>query len=321
MILRIYDASNYIYAGYFGNRRGIVVNRGVREVEGMWCDNSFPAHGAIFLLKNIFDLSNENTISMAVFDRTPTIKRQMYYEMTGDEYGYKGTRENDPNVTENIKFQKKLAEALCRKADICVQAVDGYEADDIIHTLVNMYRDEYEHIYIHTKDSDLAYLVSDNVSIAQVGDKGKIINMENYEFTARSKITTEYNTVHLNKLIKGDTADNIPGIGPSWAKFINKYITLENVRELGDLNMCRDILRKAVKDNFESPNSHRVLPTFNLIVPLTVPYDSIDEYEHETNCKMIDRYFLSGFREEDDMWDCESLILQFLEIYNDLNIS
>lgn len=320
MILRIYDASNYIYAGYYGYRRNVTINRGVREINGIWSENSFPANGVVFLLKNVFENEDGNTTHMIVFDRSPTIKRKMYADMTGDAYGYKGNRDSEPSKVAEIKFQKQLTEACCRKAGLCVQAVEGYEADDVIHTLVGMYKNDYEHIYIHTKDSDLAYLVDDNVSIAKVGEQGKIINKENYSFTVKTGHNIDYNTVHLNKLIKGDSADNIPGIGKIWAKYINKYVNLDNVGTFGDLNICRDILRKVVTDQSEIPNSHRVIPTFNLIVPLTVPLDCIDDFEHEPEWNMIEYYFLNKFNQEVDKWDCELLVNEFLELYNDLDI-
>ena len=325
MELHIMDASAYLYQGIFGNKRGVAVSRGVREHEGMWEERAFPASGVAFLLKNIYALHKPDSTIMVVFDRTPTIKREMYKNAFGDEYGYKGNRETSGEIRKSIRFQKDFAEACCRKMDLWVQAADGYEADDVIYTIVNMYKDDYSHVYVHTRDSDLTFLVSENVSIAKCDELGKDIDIFNYAYTARSKCNTEYNTIHLNKLIKGDTADNIPGIGKEWAEYINKHISKETTPKLGDLNYARDVLRKAIKDNSFASNSHLVIPTFNILCPLVVPYEMIDDFEHEPNWEMLLSYFIHAgsihpeyFVQESDRWGCEQLIEEYLTKYEEM---
>lgn len=318
MDLVILDCSQYIYAGYYGNKRGFKVTRGVRQHEGEWIARDFEAHGAIFLFKEIQRLASSNNIIMPVFDRTPNIKRKMWKEIFGEDGdGYKGKRNPNPVEAAKIRFNKDFAEACCRKMGFSVQAAEDYEADDIIYTLVQMYHDDFAHIRIHNKDGDLFFLVDDVVSIEPVGDKGRYITVENYEYSVMNKETIVYNTIGLNRLLRTDSSDNIEGIGSWWADYISEYVTLDNVRSCGDLEVCREILRKVVKAHSESPNSERVLSTFNLMSPLLVPTDLIDDNEHRVNWTMLQSYYCDNLRPTSDNWGCEDIVEQFIERWED----
>lgn len=311
MNLQIFDCSNYIYAGC---RSNMVIARGIREDNGEFIRNAAPFGGVQFLLKNISLYSPDTNVIMPVFDKTPTIKRQMYADVFMDEYGYKGNRTPHKHK-EYIKEQKEFAEFLLRRAGYLVQSADGYEADDIIYTLCKIYKDDFEHIYIHTRDSDLSFLVSDNVEIAKVGELGKVINMDNYfECAGKKGSTTFYNTIHIKKLYEGDSADNIPGVGFDWAPRVDVLLERDDFRKLGDLNFARDILRKAVKQYPNAVNAHRILSTFNIICPLDVPMDLIDDSEQDIDQFMV-QYFKSGFNKELDSWGIEGEIEEYIEQY------
>lgn len=310
MELHILDTSNYIYAGAFGK---LYISRGVRQSGGEYEANEAPIGGVRFLLKNVFSFPTDAVV-MPVFDRTPTIKREMYADLYGDQFGYKGTR---PTKTVDITYQKEYAEWILRDLGYPVQAIDGYEADDVIYSLVQYYKDDFEHIYIHTRDSDLSFLVSDKVSIAQVGTLGKVIDMNNYTSVADKTGYCAYNTVHLRKMCTGDKSDNIPGVGWKWAELIDAcIIDKDENRKLGDLNIARSYIKKAIMANPMVEGSHLVLKTFNMVCPLLVPESEIDDCEQAVNSEKI-AYYANNWNSSLDKWKLEDALADYIDQYYD----
>lgn len=307
MILRIFDASNYIWAGAFSKR---VISRGVREDNGEYIANQAPISGVRFLITQIANLVDENTVIMPVFDRTPTVKREMYNEAFNDPYGYKGKRATKPF---DITFQKDYAEEILRECGFPVQAIEGYEADDVIYTLVETYKYDFEHIYVHTRDSDMSFMVAENVSIAKVGDKGKVINMYNYNTMADLK-GCRYNISHLLKLCRGDVSDNIPGVGWRWGELLDSVLPQEEYQKLGDLDLCRKWIRKVVMENPLEPGGHNVLRTFNIVCPLQAPVDELDDSEMDVDLGKLN-YFKNDWNEAIDEWGLEDQLLEYINQY------
>ena len=309
MKLHILDVSNYIYAGTYSGR---TIQRGIREDNGEYGPNEAPIGGVRFLLHQIgIILRDKDAVVMPVFDTPPKIKRQMYAETYGDEFGYKAGRKKKDI---SIDAQKNYAEDILRDMGFVVQKADDYEADDVIHSLVYYYKNDFDHIYIHTKDSDLYYLIDNNVSIATVGDKGKNIDIYNYMSECKSGEFTQYNTVHINKLIKGDTSDNIPGRGKVWGAAIYEQLQPEDFYKLGDLDFARKKIRDAIAAHPEYPNSMLLYKTFNLLVPLLVPYEMIDDTESDINeDKLI--YYLHDWNAKEDKWGLEDILAEYIDTY------
>lgn len=308
MRLHLIDCSNYIYAGDWNN---LFITRGVREIDGEFAANDAPIGGVDLLLNKVFQLSKtEDDIVMPVFDRTPTVKREMYETLYGAN-SYKGNR---GEKLERIEKQKQYAESILRSIGYNVQAVDGYEADDVIYTLVKMYKSDFDEIYIYTRDSDLRFLVSDKVTIKPVTKKDKEINIINYERSVDPKNHTLYNTVHLRKMCAGDTSDNISGVGWEWATPLDNIMIKEDYPKLGDLDFARKKIIEAVTKNPNLINSHKVLSTFNLIVPLIVPYDEIDDSEPMINEAKV-QYFKNMWEEQLDKWGYEDELREYINSY------
>lgn len=310
MNLHILDTSNYIYAGAFTNR---YVARGVRETNGTYGANEAPIGGVKFLIDSISNIlkSDPDCVIMPVYDRTPEIKRGMYYDTYGDQYGYKGNR---PKKSIDIDRQKNYSESILRDAGFIVQAVDMYEADDVIYSLVKYYKDDFDHIYVHTKDSDLFFLVSDNVSISQVSKSDKSIDIYNYSTMVNSKENTLYNTVHLRKLCGGDKSDNIPGVGWKWAEKLDEIIDGPEYAKLGDLDLCRKYLKEAIIKNPTVPGAHNLLNTFNILCPLLVPYEQLDDTEQDIDFNKFS-YYRNNWDKSLDRWNLEDMLSDYIDSY------
>lgn len=306
--LHILDTSNYLYAGSYYNKK--YISRGVRESNGDYCANKAPIGGVAFLISSIRNIliNDPNAVIMPVFDRTPEIKREAYASFIGDPFGYKGKRGSKPPA---LIQQKDYAEQILNDMGFVVQAVDQYEADDVIYSLVRYYIDDFDHIYIHTKDSDLTFLVSPKVSIAPVTKGDKRIDIHNYRSMANSKRDTMYNTVHLRKLCEGDTSDNIPGVGWEWAEYLDNIIPNEDYEKLGDLELCRKYIKEAIYAHPTANRAQSVLQIFNLMMPYKVPYDLLNDMEQD-----IDREKLCYYVNWDpslDRWGLEDMLCDYID--------
>lgn len=309
MDLHIFDVSNYIYAGAYSNKK---VSRGVRETNGRYEENSAPIGGVAYLLSRIARIAiDPNCIVIPVFDNPPEIKRQMYGEAFGDPKGYKGTR---PTKRFDVNPQKDYAEIILRDIGFPVQSLEGYEADDIIYSLVKYYKDDFEHIYIHTRDSDLFFLVDNNVSIATVTKQDKVINRWNYELSVKSGEHVLFNTIHFRKMCSGDSSDNIPGVGIKWGEKLDEIIEDDMYERLGDLDLCRKYIIQAVAANPDIPGGHNVLRTFNIICPLLVPFEALDNSEFEIDWDKFS-YYQNDWDSTRDKWNLEDMLRDYIDSY------
>ena len=84
------------------------------------------------------------------------------------------------------------AQIICDQLGITYQSIEGYEADDMIYNTIQKYRDMYDKIVIHSADSDMLFMIDNQVSV----DRGRFgfINMQNY-FSIFSGTQLQYNTV------------------------------------------------------------------------------------------------------------------------------
>jgi hypothetical protein len=308
MNLHIFDCSNYIYAGAFSNA---TIARGVRETNGEYQANEAPIGGVRFLLTRIASLLTDDNVLMPVFDRPPIIKREMYKEAFGGWESYKGNR---PDKRFDITNQQKYAEEILRGLDFPVQAVDGYEADDVIYSLVQYYRDDFDQIFIHTRDSDLFFLVDEKVSIAKVGGKGKEIDMYNYPVMVRKNENVLYNTVHLRKLCAGDASDNIPGVGWDFATLMDKVVPNEDYAKLGDLDISRKYILKTITENPTLPGGHNILRTFNILCPLLIDYEELNDVEQDVDMSKLS-YYLNDWNPSLDKWNLEDMLSEYIDSY------
>lgn len=120
---------------------------------------------------------------------------------------YKGNRGEPP---EELVPQFDLVKEVVSSFDITNIGLEGYEADDCIGTLAEMYRNEAT-VQILTGDHDSLQLVKDNVH-SIIMKKG----MSNYEVYTPEKLEHEKGLTASQfidlKGLMGDTSDNYPGV-------------------------------------------------------------------------------------------------------------
>ncbi len=154
-----------------------------------------------------------------VFDTRGTTHRHSSYRE------YKANRKPTPD---ELQVQIPLIYKIVRAFHIPVYAAKGYEADDIIGTLVKLLSDKPVEVVIVTTDKDMEQLLNPRVKILHA-KKGKMIDPE---VLFNEKGIRPEQVVEMLAL-SGDASDNIPGvpgIGNKTAlELIQKWGSLESV--------------------------------------------------------------------------------------------
>lgn len=196
-VLNLFDVSPFIHAGHV-NKYSFLENLVDTGVTARTLRT--PTGGTSLIFNTIYDIAGEGDMVFCC-DRNPVIKKEMLP-------GYKGNR----NHKHEIEIEKQAAEYILKKCNGTVLAYDGYEADDIIYTLVRKLHNNYDKIWIYTGDSDLYFLVDDIVGVKPSSSKAKYVTRENYEEVIKKDSRIPYNTMTLSKIVYGDTSDCIPAL-------------------------------------------------------------------------------------------------------------
>src|SRR5262249_22631516 len=129
--------------------------------------------------------------------------------------------------------------------------VAGYEADDVIATLVRRALDDRLDVQIITGDKDLMQLVSDRVEIYEP--------MKNVRFGPRD--VEEKYAVAAGKLLDamalcGDSSDNVPGVSgiglKTAAKLLTEHVDLEGVLAAAKAGKIKGRVCQALVDEAEN---------------------------------------------------------------------
>lgn len=136
----------------------------------------------------------------------------------------------------DYRFQKDSFKAFLKTFKIPRILKEGFEADDVIASLTELFKKEYE-VYIASGDKDMLQLL-DKKHIVKIILVGKYDSNDNpiiIDDTDEAKTTLGVHPDYCEDLqaLIGDTADNYPGaIGvgtKTGEKLINKYSTLDNI--------------------------------------------------------------------------------------------
>ena len=230
-VLHVVDMSGSIYAGSF-NHHSFIPGDVVNTVNG-YREQQIPTGGTSMLFNILAQYMGTGPIAF-VADRTPAIKKEI-------DPNYKGNRTHP----DNVQMEKEIAEYILQDCGFTIYARDGYEADDVIYSIVMMNKPRYNHIYVHTGDRDIYIVVDDKVSILPTSSRAKTVTRETYETTVFSNKVTPYNTVVYQKFIDGDPGKNLKSMYPVWAKELNAILYRPNLYQyLGSPNFMMQAVQK-----------------------------------------------------------------------------
>jgi len=142
---------------------------------------------------------------------------------------YQATRKP---TEDNLKIQFNIVKELVDAAHVSRFEADGYEADDVIGTIVKQLSSQTLRVIILTGDKDMFQLVTDHIYVLtpQIGFSKSILYGPK---EVEAKLGIPPDKVADYKALSGDPSDNYGGIrniGPKTAaKLITQYGAIENM--------------------------------------------------------------------------------------------
>jgi DNA polymerase-1 len=252
-VLYLLDISSYIYRAYHAIR-GLATSRG------------FPTNAAFGVTNMILKVLRERKpqyLALAFDSKAPTFRHQIYPD-------YKAQR---PPMPEDLAVQLPYIQKLIQGLNLPILEKEGYEADDLICTLVEEARKHGFQVEIISGDRDLLPLVQEGVTM---WDPMKDLRYDLEAIRTRYGISPQ--ELAEVKALAGDPSDNIPGvpgIGEKTAlKLIARYHTLENL--LAHLEEIKEKgLRSRLSQYADQARLSRQLVALDGRVPLKVELESL----------------------------------------------
>jgi DNA polymerase-1 len=198
------------------------------------------AYGFTMVLMRLLQEQKPDGLIIAFDTPQPTFRHKQFAS-------YKAQREKmPPELIEQLPIIKEIVD----KFNIPTIELPGYEADDIIGSLVQQAKDSEYKTVIVTGDRDLLQLIDEDSEILLM-QKG-ITQVEHHQLESIKKMLG-FNPKLIPDYIglKGDSSDNIPGIpgiGEKTAKkLVQKFGTLENIIENANQIENKSIREKILK--------------------------------------------------------------------------
>jgi len=252
-VLYLIDISSYFYRAFhalpaLSNSRGVPTN---------------ATYGVTTMLLKVLRERQPQHLALVFDAKGPTFRHDLYKD-------YKAHRPPmpEPLVTQ-LPYIRKIIDAL----NLPSLVQEGYEADDLICTLVRRAREEGYEVEIISGDKDLLPLVQDGVDM---WDPMKGVRYDGAAIREKYGLAPE-ELVEVRALA-GDASDNIPGvpgIGEKTAlKLIAQYHSLGNL-----LAHVNDIKEKSVKarlqEHADQARLSRQLTELEAGVPLAVDLEAL----------------------------------------------
>lgn len=183
--------------------------------------------GFATMLAQVIDAEKPDHLGVAFDVKGGTFRNEMLPQ-------YKGTREAAP---EELLTQLPLIQRMLTALGVTYIEKPGFEGDDVIATLATMGDKAGYHTLVLSGDRDAFQLVDDNVTVLYPGHHFKDLKqMTPQSIIDKYKVTpAQYPDLAA---LRGETADNIPGVpgvGDGFAaKWINQFGSLDGICEHAD---------------------------------------------------------------------------------------
>jgi DNA polymerase-1 len=275
--LLLLDGNGLIYRGYFALiEQPLTTSRGELVTAVFGFTN--------IVLRAIQDAAPDR-LAVAFDLGKPTFRHEQYAE-------YKANRQRMPD---DMRDQIPKVREVVRTLGIPVYEHEGFEADDVIATLVGQAEAADLEVTILTGDLDMLQLVSDRTRL-MVSLRGGIANTVTYDLARiderwglRPDQMLDY------KALKGDPTDNIPGVPGVGEKTASKLIaawgTLDAMYErLGEVEPEK--LRAKLEEHRETVLESRELMRLVRDVDVTLDLERgrVGEYDREAVVRLFREY-------------------------------
>lgn len=245
-VLYLVDLSGYVFRAYHA----------ISPLSSPAGEPTQAVFGTVNMLERLLRQRRPKLLAVAMDSRTTTFRKERYP-------AYKANR---PAPPDDLKQQMKRVAEVVRAFPLPCLQLDGFEADDVIATMVRLARQRGWRTVIVSADKDLMQLVGPDVLMWDTM-RDKVIGPE--EVSERFGVGIEQ--VRDVLALTGDSSDNIPGVpsvGPKTAcTLLNDY---------GDLNgiyanlekIARKKLRETLLENRAQAYLSQELVTLIDDVPL-----------------------------------------------------
>ncbi|MGA1165534.1 MAG: 5'-3' exonuclease, partial [bacterium] len=252
------DSMAIFYRSYFAMIRNPLINsRGL---------NTSGLRGVIQQILKILEEDKPEYLAVASDSSEPTFRHARFP-------AYKATREKMPeDLVEQLPYLPRLVEAL----HLPYLILPGYEADDIIGTLMHWCSNADLEGVMVTSDKDYMQLITDKITLLNHnGDRvGKAGVFEKFGCTPEQVIEV------LG--LMGDSSDNIPGV-----KGVGEKTAIKLIQEFGSIpsvyenltNIKSDSLRAKLETDREAAFLSRELVTIFREVPLSIELEDLKPSE------------------------------------------
>jgi DNA polymerase-1 len=181
-------------------------------------------YGFFMILQKVLAEFQPTHVAICFDTPKPTFRKGLFKE-------YQAKR---PPMETTLKTQIPLIKELLEKAKVTTLEKPGFEADDVIGTLAEKHKKDFDRILILTGDKDLLQLTDTNVFV--ITPKKGVTNFMLYtpeevvkKFGIPAELVPDY------KALAGDSSDNYntaKGIGPKTAvKLLTEFHTIEGLLE------------------------------------------------------------------------------------------
>jgi DNA polymerase-1 len=249
------DGNSYLYRAFYAtphlsNSKGIPTN---------------AVYAFISMIKKLMNTENPDTFVIVFDSKAPSFREEI-------SKAYKAQRPPMPdNLSIQIPYVKKVIEAM----GIPILEMEGFEADDIIGTIVNGLKEHDDmETYIVTGDKDMMQLLSKKVFVYD-SMKNQLISEKEAEekFGVRPTLMIDY------LALCGDASDNIPGV-PG----IGDKTARELIQNLGSIDAIYEniegVKKPSVREKLlkgkDLAAMSRQLATIRLDVPIDVSLASLE---------------------------------------------
>ena len=251
------DTMAVLYRSHFALIRNPLINSKGINTSGLF--------GLVRTLMAILEREQPDYLAVVSDGPEPTFRHEKFPE-------YKATREKMPDeLVSQLPYIPRLIEAL----HLPYLLLPGYEADDIIGTLVTQARKRKLETFMVTGDKDYMQLIHDHAVMYAL--KGDDVTLTAHE-GVREKFGCGPDGVIQVLALMGDSSDNVPGVrgvGEKTAiKLIQQFGTLEGLYAHLD-EVKGDSLRAKLAEQKDMAFLSRELVTIHTSVPLRVGLDDL----------------------------------------------
>ncbi|MGC8704339.1 MAG: DNA polymerase I [Athalassotoga sp.] len=251
---------------------------------------------AKMLLKFIRERVREEDSIVFVMDSKEQNFRKTLFE------SYKANRAPAPDeMIAQITYIEKLVEAL----GMPILKGTGYEADDVIATLVKKYFSKFDNVYIVTGDKDLLQLVGGNVKVLRFASLGISDLVEYDEKMVIEKYGLKPSQIGDYLALVGDASDNIPGV-----KGIGEKSATELLKKYGNIQTLYDHLEEIPKryskllvDGKEMMKLSKELVNLSYDVPLNLEISPYKGPDKSKLLSILNELELNSLKSEFDLYD------------------